>query len=214
MPLPQKKLREVVFQILYAKDLIELDAEATIPLIMKQVSITKKSVRTAIERTEMINQHLTDIDALIGTASESYDFARIQRVELTVLRIGIFEMLYDETIPHKVAIAEALRITQKFSTKEAVHFVNAILDAIYKKQQGLAPDSQALQDSVEELSSAEELLQDIVIEPSPHDEEKEDPLQDFILEPSPHDEEKEEPLKDITIEPSPSDTNEDDATAS
>jgi N utilization substance protein B len=71
------------------------------------------------------------IDEKITSLSPDYSFARISRVEKTILRLGVYEILFDDLIPPLVAISEAIRLTRKFGTPESARFVNAILDRVY-----------------------------------------------------------------------------------
>lgn len=133
--LPLQKFREIVFQLMYSHDIAQSDPQDMIPLIMTELEVSKKSVVAAQERVNTIVPKFSEIDALIAKASLSYEFERIQTVERNILRLGIFEMIFDETIPPKVAIAEALRLARKFGSPESASFVNAVLDSVYKDQQ-------------------------------------------------------------------------------
>lgn len=133
MSLPQQKFREIVFQILYCQDFGCTDEEAIGQLLMPLLSVTKKSIKTAALRAASVSEHLAEIDAIIAQNSRSYSFERISRVEKNVLRLGLYELLYDQEMPKKAAIAEAIRICRKFGTRESANYVNAILDAIYKE---------------------------------------------------------------------------------
>lgn len=129
--LPPQKLREIVFQLLYSAGFGS--DESVDEMVMQALSVTKRSVRLAQEIALKIQEKLAEIDALIIKHSESYDWDRIPRVEKTILRLGIYELLMKE-VPGKVAIAEAIRLSRKFATKESAHFINAILDTLYKLQ--------------------------------------------------------------------------------
>lgn len=133
--LPKQKLREIMFQLLFGRSFNDEPYELQINMIMKELKVSRKSVYLAMEKLEFLEQHLEDIDRLINDASKTYEFDRIQQTEKNVLRIGIYEMLYDEAIPEKVAISEAMRLCQKFSTKESAKFVNALLDKVLKDSQ-------------------------------------------------------------------------------
>ncbi len=135
MALPKQKFREVVFQLLYSFDIGDSSEENMIPLLMKELSVSKKSVLQALDKAKQIKEHLFKIDELIIKVCKSYRFERIQTVEKNVLRLAIYEMFYDKDIPQKVAIAEAIRLTKKFSTPESISFVNAILDNIFKQNE-------------------------------------------------------------------------------
>jgi transcription antitermination protein NusB len=81
-----------------------------------------------------------------------------------VLRLALYEMLHDDQIPPKVAIAEAIRLSRKFSTPESSSFINAILDAIYKSSQGEQANVKQMSASVEALIKSEELANKAALE--------------------------------------------------
>jgi len=130
MALPLQKLREIVFHLLYSNDFETLDEDA-FPFLMQHHAVTKKSLFAAQEKVKHLQEHREKIDALIRTHSKEYEFDRIPRVEKNVLRLGIFEMLYSEEIPPKVAMSEAVRLARKYATAESASFVNAVLDSIH-----------------------------------------------------------------------------------
>jgi N utilization substance protein B len=131
MVLPIQKLREIVFQLLYISDFEALNEDVT-PFLMQHHHVTKKNLFEAQEIVSELKKHREEIDQSITTHSKEYEFDRIPRVEKNVLRLGIFEMNYRKEVPPKVAISEAIRLARKFATAESAHFVNAILDSIYK----------------------------------------------------------------------------------
>jgi N utilization substance protein B len=135
MSLPPQKFREIVFQALYSYDSSAAKDEDMLPLLSAELGVPRLAVIQALERVKMVLEKLSSIDELIGKNSLSYDFERIHSVEKNVLRLGIYELYYDSTIPPKVAIAEALRLAKKFGSPESVSFVNAILDSICKEKQ-------------------------------------------------------------------------------
>lgn len=132
MPLPPQKFREIVFQLLYSQDFAESDKEETAHMIMGELKVTRKALAEAQERVCLMESFFPAIDEKISLASTSYSFDRISRVEKVILRLGLFEILHDPAIPSPVAIAEAIRLARKFGTPESAHFVNAILDKVYK----------------------------------------------------------------------------------
>lgn len=132
MVVPQRKFRELVFQMLFSHDLNEDADMKIITSMVDQLTVTKKTLRQAHGRMQCVFEKLEDIDQHISGCSRDYDFNRISRVERNILRLGVFELLYDEEVPPKVAIAEAIRLSRKFGTPEGGAFVNAVLDAIYR----------------------------------------------------------------------------------
>jgi len=134
MALPQQKFREMVFQMLYSLDIGASKEEDLVALMMNELTATKKTCREGYLRAKKIWDNHESLDVIIGSSASSYSFERIHTVERNILRLALFEIIYDAQIPPKVAITEAIRLARKFSTPEAAAFVNAILDAHYQKQ--------------------------------------------------------------------------------
>lgn len=171
MALPIQKFREIVFQLLYSYDLGQPQDEDMVDLLMKELAVTRRSVKMAQERVKEIQEKQTELDALIAKSSQSYQFDRIQTVERNILRLGLFELLYDEQIPPKVAIAEGIRLARKFSTPESAHFINAILDHLYRQEKGESTNESMLQESIQSLLDSELQLKKQIEEKESADQE-------------------------------------------
>ena len=141
MALAVQKFREIVFQMLYSYDFSQDQEKDMSELLMEELKVTKKSTREAYQRMMKIYEKAHEIDDQIRLVSREYQFDRISSVEKNILRLGIFEICYDESIPPKVAIAEAIRLCRKFGTPESAEFINAILDQIFKSWVALKSDS-------------------------------------------------------------------------
>src|ERR1044071_2215233 len=74
--------------------------------------------------------HLSEIDDLIKKRAENWRIQRMAVVDRNILRLAIYEFLYEADTPKTVIINEALEIARRFSTFEATQFINGILDAI------------------------------------------------------------------------------------
>ncbi|HKP87536.1 MAG TPA: transcription antitermination factor NusB [Blastocatellia bacterium] len=74
--------------------------------------------------------HLGEIDDLIKRRAENWRIQRMAVVDRNILRLAIYEFLYETDTPKTVIINEALEIARRFSTFEATQFINGILDAI------------------------------------------------------------------------------------
>lgn len=133
MVIAPQKMREIVFQLLYSEDFSGPINEEMVDLLMEELRVSKKVMRSAIATKEAIQLKKEEIDAQITSHLKSYAFDRIPSIERNVLRLGAYELLYATEVPGKVAIAEAMRLTRKFATAEAALFVNAILDAMQKR---------------------------------------------------------------------------------
>ena len=74
--------------------------------------------------------HLEEVDDLIKQRAENWRISRMAVVDRNILRLAIYEFLYQSDTPRTVVINEALEIARRFSTFEATQFINGILDAI------------------------------------------------------------------------------------
>lgn len=157
MSLPPQKFREIVFQLLYSIEIGNPNENSMLELIMDQLAVSKKNVKLAQERVHQILEKLAEIDSQIASASTSYEFERIQMVTKNILRLGVYELFYDDSIPPKVAIAEAIRLARKFGSPESATFVNALLDNLYQKSLGKQVDPNVLQQESQHLLQSEEL---------------------------------------------------------
>ena len=91
------------------------------------------AAQQSTEKYRLIQDKLPEIDRLLNEKTEKWNTKRIGKVELTVLRVALYEMLYDEDIPQRVAIDEAVTIAKKYGQNSSGAFVNGIL-AKFAKQ--------------------------------------------------------------------------------
>jgi N utilization substance protein B len=77
-----------------------------------------------------ITGHLAEIDAIIRELAQNWEFDRIAKIDLAILRVAIFEMMYRRDIPPIVSINEAIDLSKQFSNADAKRFINGILDRL------------------------------------------------------------------------------------
>ena len=80
-----------------------------------------------------VQENVKDIDATIAKYAVDWKLERIMRVDLTILRLAVYELQYAET-PNAVAINEALELARAYSTPEAVSFVNGVLGSLLRSK--------------------------------------------------------------------------------
>jgi N utilization substance protein B len=79
------------------------------------------------ERFQAIVEKLDEIDNILAEASQGWKLNRMGKVDLTILRLAVFEMRFDSDIPVKVAINEAVELAKKFGGDDSPGFINGIL---------------------------------------------------------------------------------------
>lgn len=75
-------------------------------------------------------EHISDIDGRIRTLAQNWEFERIAKIDLAILRLAMFEMIYRKDIPPVVSINEAIDLSKQFSNADAKRFINGILDRL------------------------------------------------------------------------------------
>ena len=80
--------------------------------------------------------HLKEIDDLIGVRAEHWRIERMAIVDRNLLRLAVYEFLFEPSTPKTVVINEALEIARRFSTFEATQFINGVLDSIKRDLEG------------------------------------------------------------------------------
>ena len=80
-----------------------------------------------------VNNNKEKIDMLIEENSRSWKKDRLSKVSVSLLRMAIYEMMFEEEIPDSVSINEAVELAKKYSTKEDASFINGVLGSISKK---------------------------------------------------------------------------------
>ncbi|MBQ9437070.1 MAG: transcription antitermination factor NusB [Lachnospiraceae bacterium] len=80
-----------------------------------------------IHKFEAILTHIPELDEKIDSVSKNWRTGRMGKVELAILRLALYEILYDEDVPPGVAINEAVELTKEFGDDQSPGFVNAVL---------------------------------------------------------------------------------------
>jgi N utilization substance protein B len=128
----RREARELALQILYA-----LDANSSVGIREtlqtfreEQAEVTAKVREFAEGLVQGVQEQRELIDEAIKARSRNWALARMPRVDLNIMRLATFELMFRPDIPKKVSINEAIEIARKFGDKDSPSFVNGILDEI------------------------------------------------------------------------------------
>lgn len=92
--------------------------------------ITEEEKAYILSVVEGTQQHLEEIDAYINQFAKGWDTQRMNRVDVTILRLAVYELKYSQEAPVGVIINEAVELAKKFSSDEAPSFINGVLGKI------------------------------------------------------------------------------------
>lgn len=132
--LTRTEMRENLYQVLFRMDYYpgeELPEQ--LELFLEEIMASDRDKEELRERFQAVISHGEDLDALIEDKSNGWKVQRLAKSDLTVLRLAIYEMRYDDEIPVGVAISEAVELAKNYGGEKSAGFVNGILSTIAKE---------------------------------------------------------------------------------
>ncbi len=124
--------REAAMKLLYQLEIQRNDKNEQIDMALEDDNLTdndKKYIRSVIEG---VNEKVILIDSIIEKKSLGWKISRLSKIDLSILRIGIYEILYREDIPYSVTVNEAVELAKKYSNEDAGAYVNGLLAKVSK----------------------------------------------------------------------------------
>lgn len=135
----KKKTRENLYLMLFQTDFHqEQDLMEQADLFLESLEgrdATQKAKQALKERYQSVLEHLTEIDEKIEAKSEGWAIKRLPKSDLTVMRLAVFEILYDEDVPDGVAINEAVELAKLYGGEKSFRYVNGVLASIVKERE-------------------------------------------------------------------------------
>lgn len=126
----RRELRERIFLLLFRVEFNRMeDMPEQIQLFFSQEEneSTEEEKQYISEKYENIAARLPEIDALINERAKGWSVERMGKVDVTIIRLAVYEICYDDNIPTGVAINEAVELAKKFGQDESAGFVNGVL---------------------------------------------------------------------------------------
>lgn len=131
--LKRSEVREAVFFLTFEKLFSDNTADG---IIDDAYEADNFEMNEDVEKLfKNVDEKSEEIDGIIAKFSENRQLSRIPRVSVAVLRIALYEMLYDDKVPDNVAISEAVILTKKFAYEPDVQFVNGLLGAFFRSRE-------------------------------------------------------------------------------
>ena len=131
---PRRQNRTAAFRFLYQWEMNPPDDLATeLNDFLERLEKKDGYFSYAIELVDGTLEKLEEIDALINELVSNWEFSRIAKTDLAILRLGIYEILYRIDVPPVVVIDEALEISKDFSSDNSRKFLNGVLDQASKR---------------------------------------------------------------------------------
>jgi len=128
----RRTAREHIFKIIFQTEFHREDeAEEAIEIYKENIDDANESDMRFIKREiKGIIEKKDIVDDTINRYAKGWEISRIAKVDLAILRLAVYEILYSDDIPNKVAVNEAVELAKSFSSDKSPSFVNGVLGKI------------------------------------------------------------------------------------
>jgi N utilization substance protein B len=126
----RRKARAVALQVLYEVDAVGHKPEEVIKHSLEEEPLTEENVVFVKELVSGVLNNKKQIDANIKQFAPAWPIAQISVIDRNILRIAIFEILFDDKTPIKVAINEAVELAKNFGSDSSPRFINGVLSSV------------------------------------------------------------------------------------
>lgn len=132
----RRKSRIIAFQALYSWDVNNISLEELLEFAWIDEQMQKKLGDENLNFCRMLIsgtiENIEKIDETIKSHLNNWDFSRLNKVDLAVLRISVYPLLFQQDMPSTIIIDEAVDISKEYGSDDSFKFINAILDSIKK----------------------------------------------------------------------------------
>ena len=121
--------REHIFKMIFGLEFTEEEQiEKQLELYLDQLDeVSEKDRSYMLAKAKAIAEKVCEIDAMINENATGWKTTRMNKVDLSILRLAVYEMKFDDDVPVKVAINEAVELAKRFSGDEGPAFINGVL---------------------------------------------------------------------------------------
>lgn len=124
------ELREQVFKLLFRVEfnsMEEMQEQEELFTTVSDIEFSTEDADYIRNKYEKIAEKLPEIDEAINEKTSGWNTSRIAKVDLTIIRLAVYEIRYDESVPTSVAINEAVELAKKFGQDGSPSFINGVL---------------------------------------------------------------------------------------
>lgn len=134
----RRKGRILAFQALYSWDLGNVDISNVLDFAWVEKETLERMGEESLSFTRLLVsgtiEHIEEIDSVIKSHLTNWDFDRLNKVDLAILRISVYPLLFQKDLHSSIIIDEAIDISKEFGSDDSFKFINAVLDSIRKSQ--------------------------------------------------------------------------------
>jgi len=126
----RRKARSKVLQALYEIDSVSRDAVEVVERLLSEEDFSEDNQAFARELVAGVMENKDDIDKNISQFAPQWPLEQLSIIDRNILRLAIFEILFDNKVPVKVAVSEAVELAKSYGSESSGKFVNGVLGSV------------------------------------------------------------------------------------
>jgi N utilization substance protein B len=124
------KARTIALQALYEIDSVARDPGTVLTRLLSEADLSEENAVFVHELVEGAVRNREEIDSNIKKYAPAWPVEQIAMVDRNILRLAIFEILFDNKVPVKVAVNEAVELAKTFGSENSAKFINGVLGSV------------------------------------------------------------------------------------
>ncbi|MBI2620601.1 transcription antitermination factor NusB [candidate division WWE3 bacterium] len=130
---PRHQARKLALGSIFGWLFSDIDSENSLKFAQTVLECANADEQMAREITDGVEQNIKEIDKIIQVSAPEWPLDKIGKVDLVILRIAVYELLYGNRVPKRVAIDEAIELGKEFGNDTSGKFVNGVLGSVVEK---------------------------------------------------------------------------------
>ncbi len=126
----RRMARSVALQTLFEADAARHDANQVLERHLEETSLAEEAANFAKQLVRGVMSNLEKVDKIISSSAPSWPMEQMAKIDKNILRLAIFEILFNNDVPVKAAINEAIELAKSFGSESSSRFVNGVLGTI------------------------------------------------------------------------------------
>lgn len=129
----RRELREQIFKFIFRAEFYEIEElQEQEQLFFETFNMEEQEIKDAdaqyiSDKSNKIIERLDELDEMINKRAKGWTTQRMAKVDLTILRLAVYEIVFDDDVPTGVAINEAVELAKRFGQEESSGFINGVL---------------------------------------------------------------------------------------
>jgi len=125
------KMRDLSMKALFQYNFYpDPDLDSQTKVFLEQSELEEEDLHLILNRMKKIYEKVAEIDEMIEKKVEGWSIKRMSRVDLSIIRLAVYEMLFDDEVPASLAINEAVELAKTYGGDESPKFVNGVLSKL------------------------------------------------------------------------------------